>query len=286
MVCKFIVAIANARRVTAMLPGSSRNIRAMRSISKQPDNGVSAAFGDFFSLRALALALAVSAFVIPGLSIATNTDSIDPASLVAPPTPQPSVLERVEKNLREVGERAKNAASEISKTALGLIGVDYKFGGNSPDTGLDCSGFVRYVFQHATGISLPRSAREQAKVGKVVNKNQLEPGDLVFFNTRRFQFSHVGVYLGDNRFIHAPSRGGSVEVVRLDNAYWQKTFNGARRVIGAVAGGEANAATLREFAKIEAELKAQRETPPTVTPPAPAKSNAQPGEDQSLFTRN
>lgn len=269
-----------------MLPGSSRNIQAMRSISKQPDNGVSAAFGDFFSLRALALALAVSALVIPGLSIATNTDSIDPASLVAPPTPQPSVLERMEKNLREVGERAKNAASEISKTALGLIGVDYKFGGNSPDTGLDCSGFVRYVFQHATGISLPRSAREQAKVGKVVNKNQLEPGDLVFFNTRRFQFSHVGVYLGDNRFIHAPSRGGSVEVVRLDNAYWQKTFNGARRVIGAVAGGEANAATLREFAKIEAELKAQRETPPTVTPPAPAKSNAQPGEDQSLFTRN
>lgn len=187
---------------------------------------------------------------------AANTDTIDPASLVAPP--EPSRIERLEKNLRELGQRAKDAASEISKTALGLIGVDYKFGGNTPDTGLDCSGFVRYVFQQATGISLPRSARDQARIGKAVEKSQLEPGDLVFFNTRRFQFSHVGVYLGDNRFIHAPNRGGAVEVVSFDNKYWQKTFNGARRIVGAVAGSEANATTLSEIAKIEAELNAQR----------------------------
>lgn len=252
----------------------------MRWISKYSENGVRAASGELFSSQLLVVFTAAT--VLGSASWATNHDSIDPASMVAP---QPSVFERVEKNLREVGERAKNAAAEISKTALGLIGVDYKFGGNTPDTGLDCSGFVRYVFQHATGISLPRSAREQAKVGKVVNKNQLEPGDLVFFNTRRFQFSHVGVYLGDNRFIHAPSRGGSVEVVRMDNAYWEKTFNGARRVIGAVAGGEANAATLREFAKIEAELKAHQESP--VTPPqANRKNNTPPSDDQSPFSRN
>jgi hypothetical protein len=175
-----------------------------------------------------------------------------------------------------------------------LIGVEYKFGGNTPDTGLDCSGFVRYVFQQATGISLPRSSREQAKVGKQVDKNQLEPGDLVFFNTRRFQFSHVGVYLGDNRFIHSPSRGGSVEVVNLDNKYWQKTFNGARRIIGAVAGSEANAATLREAAKIEADLRSQRDklmrsavAESTAKPAAPAAS-ATPSAftNSSPFTRD
>jgi NlpC/P60 family len=198
------------------------------------------------------------ALTVPITSNAANTDLIDPASLGAPPAP--SRIERLEKNLRDLGQRARDAASEISKTALGLIGVDYKFGGNTPDSGLDCSGFVRYVFQQATGISLPRSAREQARVGKVIEKSQLEPGDLVFFNTRRFQFSHVGVYLGDNRFIHAPSRGGSVEVVNFDNKYWQKKFNGARRIVGAVAGSEANAATLREIARIEAELNLQRDT--------------------------
>ncbi len=167
-----------------------------------------------------------------------------------------SAFEKIEKNLRELGERAKDAAAEISTTALGLVGVDYKFGGNHPDQGLDCSGFVRYVFQQATGIALPRSAKEQARVGQTVDKSQLQPGDLVFFNTRRFQFSHVGVYLGDNRFIHAPSRGGAVEVVNFDNSYWQKTFNGARRVIGAVVASDANAAT-RDAKQIEAAIRQQ-----------------------------
>lgn len=138
---------------------------------------------------------------------------------------------RAEKTLREFGGKARDAASEITSYALSLIGVDYKFGGNTPDQGLDCSGLIRYVFQQATGISLPRTAREQARVGQSVAIDKLQPGDLVFFNTRRFQFSHVGLYVGDNRFIHAPSRGGSVEVVNLDQRYWQKAFNGARRVV-------------------------------------------------------
>ncbi|TAG65529.1 MAG: NlpC/P60 family protein, partial [Burkholderiales bacterium] len=109
----------------------------------------------------------------------------------------------------------------------------------------------------ATGITLPRSAREQARVGKTISRDELQPGDLVFFNTRRFQYSHVGVYLGDSRFIHSPSRGGAVEVVDLDNSYWRKTFNGARRVIGAAVAGEANAATLMEQKQIEAAVKKQ-----------------------------
>jgi hypothetical protein len=146
-------------------------------------------------------------------------------------TPGTTLL-RAEKSLRDFGGKAKDTASDITSYALSLIGVDYRFGGNTPDQGLDCSGLIRYVFQQATGLSLPRSARDQARVGESVSKDKLQPGDLVFFNTRRFQFSHVGLYIGDNRFIHAPSQGGAVQVVSLDNDYWKKAFNGARRIVG------------------------------------------------------
>jgi cell wall-associated NlpC family hydrolase len=217
----------------------------MRDSTKSPQTKLSGrAGGIFYGHWVRVLVPLMVAALGPSLAYGADTDSISP-----------SALSRIEKNLRDFGQKARDTAAEISSTALGLVGVDYKFGGNHPDQGLDCSGFVRYVFQHATGVSLPRSAREQAKVGKNIDKSQLQPGDLVFFNTRRFQFSHVGVYLGDNKFIHSPSRGGSVEVVNFDNRYWQKTFNGARRIIGAVAGSEANAATLRETAQIDAAIR-------------------------------
>lgn len=136
--------------------------------------------------------------------------------------------------LQDISNKAGDAIAAVTTHALSLIGVRYKFGGEDPARGLDCSGLIRHVFQQATGISLPRSAREQAKVGDAVAMSELQPGDLVFFNTRRFQFSHVGIYLGNNEFIHAPSRGRAVEVVRLDQAYWQRAFNGARRIVDAV----------------------------------------------------
>ena len=123
-------------------------------------------------------------------------------------------------------------AQDVATYALGLLGVNYKFGGNSPETGLDCSGLVRYVFQEVTGVSLPRTAKEMSGLGSKVTIADLKPGDLVFFNTRRFAFSHVGIYLGDNRFVHAPRRGREVTVASLDQAYWQKHFNGARRLVG------------------------------------------------------
>lgn len=169
----------------------------------------------------------------------------------AAPTDEPvTPLVRAEKSLRDLGGRAKDTASDITSYALSLIGVDYRFGGSTPDQGLDCSGLIRYVFQQATGLLLPRSAREQARVGESISKDKLLPGDLVFFNTRRFQFSHVGLYIGDNRFIHAPSAGGAVQVVSLDNAYWQKAFNGARRIVGSLPDigalvSTANAATTK-----------------------------------------
>ncbi len=173
--------------------------------------------------------LAAAAFAVVWLAAPASAGPADD-SASAPPPP----LVRAEKSLRELGNKAKDTASEITSYALSLIGVDYKFGGNTPEQGLDCSGLIRYVFQQATGISLPRTAREQARVGESVAVDKLQPGDLVFFNTRRFQFSHVGLYIGDNRFIHAPSAGGSVEVVSLEKQYWQKAFNGARRIIKSI----------------------------------------------------
>ena len=138
--------------------------------------------------------------------------------------------------VRNVAETAWQSAQDLSSYALGLIGVEYKWGGTSPEAGLDCSGLVRYVFQQVTGVTLPRTAKELSRIGDKVAIDDLKPGDLVFFNTRRFAFSHVGIYLGDNRFIHAPSRGREVEVATFDKSFWQKRFNGARRLVGAVPG--------------------------------------------------
>ena len=119
---------------------------------------------------------------------------------------------------------------EVLMNALSLTGIKYKYGGSSPETGFDCSGFVRYVFQQAASLTLPHSARALSQLGQVIPLEQLKPGDLVFFDTLKSAFSHVGIYLGDSRFIHAPSAGGNINVVNMNDAYWTKRFNGARRL--------------------------------------------------------
>ncbi|KVN41034.1 peptidase P60 [Burkholderia territorii] len=121
-------------------------------------------------------------------------------------------------------------AGDVVVGALNMIGVRYRWGGNSPDSGLDCSGFVRYVFQDTLGMSLPRRAEEMSRVGEKVSMSNLKPGDLVFFNTMRRTFSHVGIYIGDNKFVHSPSTGSTVRVDDLDSSYWEKRFTGARRI--------------------------------------------------------
>ena len=150
----------------------------------------------------------------------------------------------------DVAGKVRDGAQDLAVYALGLLGVRYRFGGESPESGLDCSGLVRHVFQQVTGVTLPRTAAAMSRVGDGVAKHELEPGDLVFFNTRRMPFSHVGIYLGGNRFVHAPARGREVEVADLSNSYWQRQFNGARRIAGALPDlvppliGSANAAPL------------------------------------------
>lgn len=121
-------------------------------------------------------------------------------------------------------------AQHLLVSALGLIGIRYQWGGTSPESGFDCSGFVQYVFKNSLKIALPRSAMSMSKIGDPIKKDELKPGDLVFFNTLRREFSHVGIYVGDDRFIHSPSKGRSVEVVSLNDKYWTAHFNGARRV--------------------------------------------------------
>lgn len=133
-------------------------------------------------------------------------------------------------------------------SAKSMIGLRYVFGGESKDFGVDCSGLVRIAFRESTGLDLPRTARGISTIGQRLKKStlmaalgetkqsapesKLAPGDLVFFNTMKKSFSHVGIYLGENEFLHAPRTGQDVRVERLDKEYWASRFNGARRIVG------------------------------------------------------
>jgi cell wall-associated NlpC family hydrolase len=128
-------------------------------------------------------------------------------------------------------EQVRHQASDMVITALNFLGVPYRRGGNTADSGFDCSGFTRQVFETSLGLVLPRRADEQAKARGLiaVKRDELQPGDLVFFNTLRRTFSHVGIYVGEGRFIHAPKPGGEVRVESMNFAYWAKRFTGGRR---------------------------------------------------------
>ena len=128
-------------------------------------------------------------------------------------------------------ERYTNSAQDLILKGLELVGINYRRGGTDPEKGLDCSGFVQVVFRDAVGKLLPRTAKEQSQVGNAIDKKELKPGDLVFFNTMRRAFSHVGIYLGDNRFMHAPRTGAEVRVEDMSQSYWVKRYNGARRIL-------------------------------------------------------
>lgn len=123
-----------------------------------------------------------------------------------------------------------NTAQEVLLSAMSLKGIKYKYGGSSPETGFDCSGFVHYVYSKAANLKLPRTSRGISRIGQSVNKNELTAGDLVFFNTTRRAFSHVGIYIGNGKFIHAPRTGSVVRVESMHTSYWKKRFNGAKRL--------------------------------------------------------
>ena len=115
--------------------------------------------------------------------------------------------------------------------ALGLIDTGYRFGGKNPEAGLDCSGMVSYIYRQATGIKVQGSAADIARNGRAIARDDLRPGDLVFFNTRNQPFSHVGIYLGDARFVHAPSTNGKVRIDRLNDRYYAQRYEAARTLL-------------------------------------------------------
>jgi cell wall-associated NlpC family hydrolase len=126
-------------------------------------------------------------------------------------------------------ERPAARDPEMIFQALAAAGVPYKRGGSSSENGFDCSGLVAHVYREAYGIQLPHNARAQSRMGRSVRLAELEAGDLVFYNTER-PYSHVGIYLGDNRFIHAPRPGKAVRVEDMRSKYWMRRFDGARRI--------------------------------------------------------
>lgn len=123
------------------------------------------------------------------------------------------------------------AANAVLMRAIGLVGTPYRYGGNTPDSGFDCSGLVNYVFRDMLDLRLPRTSRELAAIqGPKIATNRLAPADLVFFGSRG-EVSHVGIYIGEGRFVHAPSTGGTVRLDRLDGPYWRDHYTGAKRVL-------------------------------------------------------
>ena len=150
--------------------------------------------------------------------------------------PKESMFQAGKSYFARVSDRLVDSVSgkseELINQAMVVIGVRYRWDTELPQSGLDGSSFVGYVFKDKLGFLLPRKSTLMSRVGKPINREELQPGDLVFFNTMRLTFSHVGIYVGDNKFIHSPSKGASVRVDDLGSLYWDRRFDGARRLDG------------------------------------------------------
>jgi cell wall-associated NlpC family hydrolase len=125
-------------------------------------------------------------------------------------------------------DAAPASSDRAASVAAKMVGKRYRFGGESPSTGFDCSGLVQFSFRQA-GLAVPRSTEQQLRYAKAVNRSSLRRGDLVFFDQEGRKHSHVGIYLGDGRFVHAPSSGKQVRIDRLDSRYWQAHLSAIRR---------------------------------------------------------
>lgn len=123
--------------------------------------------------------------------------------------------------------------NEVALYAMSLADTPYRYGGNTAENGFDCSGFVQHVYQNTLGMKLPRTSQEMSRLGSNLELGELRPGDLVFFNTRRKPFSHVGIYVGEDRFVHSPSSGRAIMVSSMREDYWRNRYNGARRITSA-----------------------------------------------------
>ena len=141
--------------------------------------------------------------------------------------------------VESVRNSVRDTASDLVMSAMNFLGVPYRRGGNTEESGFDCSGFTRHVFENSIGLVLPRRADEQATTAGLlaINRAELKPGDLVFFNTMKRTFSHVGIYVGDDKFIHSPRSGSEVRIEDMRESYWSRRFTGARRADLSAATG-------------------------------------------------
>ena len=171
------------------------------------------------------------------INLLAEKQRIDDTTSVPPPPAERKLFQQVRERAADVRDRA----TDLVLTALNYVGVRYRRGGDSEESGFDCSGFTRFVVGNSLGLVLPRRADEQASAPGLVEvkREDLQPGDLVFFNTLKRTFSHVGIYIGENRFVHAPKPGAEVRTEDMGYAYWEQRFTGARR---ADMGTDRNAA--------------------------------------------
>lgn len=172
-------------------------------------------------LPALMLTCSVAAHAAPGAVAYEDMDSL---------LSDKGVVARLGQQVQHARNTVSDQASSLVINAMAFLDVPYHYGGNSAETGFDCSGFVRAVYEQSLGKILPRRSDEQAAATQTIDRSELKPGDLVFFNTMRRAFSHVGIYVGEGKFIHAPRTGAQVRMEDMRLAYWSKRFNGARRV--------------------------------------------------------
>jgi len=173
----------------------------------------------------------VVAVMVPALAVAAPDERLDAVSqllLERGLIPADAVTKPVPTGL---AQKFRDGASDMVITAMNFLGVPYRLGGSSGTGGFDCSGFTRHIFEMSLGLVLPRRADDQASAAGLVEvpREELRPGDLVFFNTLRRTFSHVGIYIGDGKFIHSPHTGATVRVDDMRFAYWSQHFTGARR---------------------------------------------------------
>ena len=206
-------------------------------------------------MRKIAPALIIaSALLAAGVHAAPGNSGDDMDKLLA----DKGLLTKID----HVRQSVSNKASELVVNAMGFLGVPYKRGGNTAETGFDCSGFVRAIYEQSVGLLLPRRAEQQAAATQRIEKNELQPGDLVFFNTMRRAFSHVGIYVGDGKFIHSPKPGAEVRVESMGVSYWQRRFDGARRVqTPGGAGAETQRTAALPVSQAAPEIQAAQAAP-------------------------
>jgi cell wall-associated NlpC family hydrolase len=177
------------------------------------------------SHKLAALAFVALAFT-PAAVQAQNASNDDMATFLA----DKGIVAKLGEQVSQAGRVVTDRAADLVLNAMGFLGVPYKRGGNNFEQGFDCSGFVKAMYEQTIGLALPRRAAEQAAATQPIDKSELQPGDLVFFNTLKSAFSHVGIYVGDNKFIHSPRTGSVVRVEDMGVKYWSSRFDGARRV--------------------------------------------------------